>query len=87
MAKETEKAANNNLGNFVDEVTPIPKFIQENYISLDTLSTYLTGADVVKTNWINQMVDIVISCNKQEKFLSLGELIAFNTLRKLQILF
>ena len=58
MAKETEKAANNNLGNFVDEVTPIPKFIQENYISLDTLSTYLTGADVVKTNWINQMVGL-----------------------------
>lgn len=87
MAKETSKAANDNLGSFVDEVTPIPKNIQENYISLDTLSTYLTGADTVKTNWVNQMVDIVISCNKQEKFLSLGETIAFNTLRKLQILF
>ena len=53
---------NDNLGSFVDAVTPESK------------------------QWISQMVDIALSITKQEHFLSMGEIIAINSLRKQGIL-
>jgi len=89
MAKEVKvkpSTKNGNLGSFVDQVTPEPKNIQENYLQLDKLSEYLKKATPEQKEWIQQIVDIVLSATKQEQFLSIGEQIAFNTLRKLNIL-
>jgi hypothetical protein len=89
MAKEVKPKAstrNSNLGSFVDQVTPEPKVILENFLQLDKLSEYLKKASPEQREWIQQMIDIAISCTKQEEFLSVGERIALNTLRKLNIL-
>jgi hypothetical protein len=85
MAKDT-KAANGNLGSFVDQVTPVPKMILENYFNMDVLSEYLKKATAEQKTWVHQMIEITLSTNKQEEFLSLGEKIAINSLRKLNIL-
>jgi hypothetical protein len=70
----------------VDAVTPEPKIILENYFNFKKLDEALKDASKEEAQWIQQLVDIVISINKQEEFCSFGEQIALNTLRKLQIL-
>ena len=99
MAKEAIKEAtvkktvrkprepkNNNLGSFVDAVTPEPKIILENYLNMERLSEYLKKATPEQRDWVNSMIDIVLSINKQEQFITLGQQIAMNSLRKLNIL-
>ena len=77
---------NTNLGSFVDAVTPEPKIILENFLQLDVLAQILKTAPPEVKEWIQQMIDIALSATKQEEFLSTGEKIAMNTLRKLKIL-
>lgn len=77
---------NTNLVSFVDAVTPEPKIVLENFLRLEVLSTYLKTASTEEKVWIQQMIDIALSTNKQEEFLSLGEKIALNTLRRINIL-
>ena len=85
MAKDI-KSRNGNLGSFVDQVTPDPVVVTENYLNIDVLSTFLTTATDDKKTLVNNMIEIALSTNKQEDFLSLGEKIAINSLRKLNIL-
>lgn len=80
------KGKNGNLGSFVDQVTPEPKIVQENFIQFDVLASYLKTATNDQSKLINEMLDIALSCTKQEDFLSTGERIAINSLRKLNIL-
>ena len=90
MAKKNEANANDNLGSFVDEVTPIPVAVTKDYIDLNKFQSIIGSNDVtdVYRNWLTQLLDIAISCNKADKkFLSLGEQLAFNTLAKLQIIY
>ncbi len=77
---------NNNLGSFVDAVTPEPKIILENYLQMDALGAYLKKASPEEKEWVRQMIDITLSVTKQEEFLSAGEKVAMNTLRKMNIL-
>ena len=89
MAKEVKprtSTKNSNLGSFVDQVTPEPKVVLENFLQMDKLGEYLKKATPEQKEWVQQMIDIAISCNKQEQFLSLGEQFSLNTLRKLNIL-
>jgi hypothetical protein len=85
MAKDI-KSRNGNLGSFVDQVTPEPVVVTENYLNIDVLSTFLLTATDDKKTLVNNMIEIALSTNKQEDFLSLGEKIAINSLRKLNIL-
>jgi hypothetical protein len=85
MAKDI-KSRNGNLGSFVDQVTPEPVVVTENYLNIDVLSTFLSTATDDKKTLVNNMIEIALSTNKQEDFLSLGEKIAINSLRKLNIL-
>jgi len=85
MAKEN-KSRNGNLGSFVDQVTPEPVVVTENYLNIDVLSTFLLTASDDKKTLVNNMIEIALSTNKQEDFHSLGEKIAINSLRKLNIL-
>jgi hypothetical protein len=85
MAKDI-KSRNGNLGSFVDQVTPDPVVVTENYLNIDVLSTFLLTATEDKKTLVNNMIEIALSTNKQEDFLSLGEKIAINSLRKLNIL-
>lgn len=85
MAKDT-KSKNGNLGSFVDQVTPEPKVVLENYLRLDQLSSTMLTADDTTKKLINEMIEIALSSNKQEEFLSMGERIAINSLRKMNIL-
>ena len=85
MAKDI-KSRNGNLGSFVDQLTPEPVVVTENYLNIDVLSTFLTTATDDKKKLVNEMIEIALSTNKQEDFLSLGEKIAINSLRKLNIL-
>jgi len=80
------KSRNGNLGSFVDQVTPEPVVVTENYLNIDVLSTFLSTATDDKKTLVNNMIEIALSTNKQEDFLSLGEKIAINSLRKLNIL-
>jgi hypothetical protein len=80
------KPTNDNIASFVDAVTPVPVIVNENYIDMTNLRTFLTKATDEQKTWIQQMVDITLSTNKQEEFLSMGETIAMNSLRKLNIL-
>lgn len=77
---------NSNLGSFVDAVTPEPKIIQEDFLQMDVLGDYLKKASTEQKEWISQMMDITLSINKQEEYLSMGEKVALNTLRKMKIL-
>ena len=77
---------NNNLGSFVDVVTPDPKIVLENFINIDKLNEVTKKATPESKQWISQMVDIALSITKQEQFLSMGEIIAINSLRKQGIL-
>jgi len=77
---------NDNLGSFVDAVTPEPKIILENFINIDKLNEVTKKATPESKQWISQMVDITLSITKQEQFLSMGEIIAINSLRKQGIL-
>lgn len=88
MAKESKPRTpkNGNLGSFVDVVTPEPKVIQENYLQLDKMTEYLKKATPEQKECVDQMISIALSIHKQEQFLTLGEQIALNTLRKLNIL-
>lgn len=93
MARETrlkstvKTTKNGNLGSFVDVVTPDPVVIDENYICFATLTTIRTGLKNDKEKeYLDQLVEIVLSINKQEQFLTLGERIAVNTLKKMKIL-
>ena len=95
MAKETnltrtprvpKQPKNNNLGSFVDVVTPEPKIILEDFLNMDSLGEYLKKANPEQKAWVQQMIDITLSVTKQEEYLSLGEKIAMNTLRKMNIL-
>lgn len=79
------KEKNVNLTTFVDQVTPEPKIILENYIDFEKLSDYQSTYSANK-ELLDQLVDVILSCNKQEEFISFGERVALNTLRKLQIL-
>ena len=80
------KSKNDNLGSFVDQVTPEPKVVLENYLQLDQLAFIMSTANDTTKKLINEMIDIALSSNKQEEFLSLGEKIAINSLRKMNIL-
>ncbi len=80
------KSKNGNLGSFVDQVTPEPTLVLENFIQFDVLASYLTTATNEQKLLVNSMIEIALSCNKQEEFLSTGERIAINSLRKLNIL-
>jgi hypothetical protein len=82
----TPRAKNDNLGSFVDVVTPEPRIILENFLNMDSLGEYLKKANTEQKAWVQQMIDITLSVAKQEEFLSLGEKIAMNTLRKMNIL-
>jgi hypothetical protein len=82
----TAKTTNDNIASFVDEVTPVPVVINENYLDMIKLAEFLKKATDEQKTWIQQMVDITLSTNKQEEFLSMGEKIAMNSLRKLNIL-
>jgi len=84
--KATPKPKNDNIASFVDEVTPVPVIVNENYLDMTNLRTFLLKATDEQKAWVQQMVDITLSTNKQEEFLSLGEKIAMNSLRKLNIL-
>jgi len=95
MAKETistrqprvpRQPKNNNLGSFVDAVTPTPKLVLENFLKMDVLGDYNKKASPEQKDWVHQMIDIALSSNKKEEFLSIGEQIALNTLRKMNIL-
>ena len=77
---------NNNLGSFVDAVTPEPKIVLENFINIDKLNEVTKKTTPESKQWISQMVDIALSITKQEQFLSMGEVIAINSLRKQGIL-
>lgn len=77
---------NSNLESFVDVMTPEPKPVLENYLQMDVLGDYLKKATAEQKEWVAQMIDISLSVNKQEEFLSLGEKVALNTLRKMNIL-
>lgn len=83
---KSAKQANDNIASFVDEVTPIPVVVNENYLDMAKLGDFLKKATDEQKTWVQQMVDIVLSTNKQEEFLSMGEKIAMNSLRKLNIL-
>lgn len=89
MPKETKPRTpkNVNLGSFVDAVTPEPINVTENYIDFAVLSEFLKTANPETKSLINNMIDIALSTSKQEEFLSLGEKIAINSLRKVNILF
>ena len=80
------KSKNDNLGSFVDQVTPEPKIVLENFIQFVVLNSYLLTATDSQKLLINNMIEMTLSTNKQEEFLSLGEKIAINSLRKLNIL-
>ena len=82
----TKQPKNDHLGSFVDAVTPEPKIILEDFLNMDSLGEYLKKANPEQKAWIQQMIDITLSVTKQEEFLSLGEKIAMNTLRKMNIL-
>lgn len=83
---KTVKPKNDNIASFVDEVTPVPVVVNENYLDMAKLGEFLRKATDEQKTWVQQMVDIVLSTNKQEEFLSMGEKIAMNSLRKLNIL-
>lgn len=80
------KATNDNIASFVDTVTPVPVVVNENYLDMIKLAEFLKKATDEQKTWVQQMVDIMLSTNKQEEFLSMGEKIAMNSLRKLNIL-
>jgi hypothetical protein len=92
MARETKaKLApktprNGNLGTFVDAVTSDPKIITENFINFEKLAEILKKAPAEQKELVNQMIEIALSSVKQEQFLSFGEQIAINSLRKQGIL-
>ena len=86
MAKETKADKNINLGSFVDAVTPEPKIITEDFIDFTALHACVEASSATQKVLIERMVDMVLSCDRQKKFLSLGEQFAFNTLAKLKIL-
>ena len=52
----------------------------------DKLNEVTKKATPESKQWISQMVDIALSITKQEQFLSMGEIIAINSLRKQGIL-
>jgi ferritin len=79
MAKETK---NDNFVSFVDALTPQPKVITEDFIDFQKLSQICEKASKQEQEIINRMIDMVLSCDRQKKFLSLGEQFAFNTLAK-----
>jgi hypothetical protein len=53
---------------------------------MDALGAYLKKAGPEEKEWVRQMIDITLSVTKQEEFLSAGEKVAMNTLRKMNIL-
>jgi hypothetical protein len=83
MAKETK---NNNLGSFVDALTPEPKVITEDFIDFQRLAFVLEKSSAAEKSLIERMLDMVLACDRQKKFLSLGEQFAFNTLAKQKII-
>jgi len=85
MAKETKTDKNANLGSFVDAITPEPKIITEDFIDFDALHATIDASPAQK-ELIERMIDMVLSCDRQKKFLSLGEQFAFNTLTKMKII-
>jgi hypothetical protein len=97
MAKETKTrtpkstatgtpTTNTNLGTFVDAVTPIPKNVMENYIDFNELNSFMKSLDPARKELVNTMIDIALSTCKAEQFLSYGEQIAVNSLRKINVL-
>lgn len=79
MAKETK---NDNIMSFVDAITPQPKVITEDFIDFHKLSYVYGNASKQEQEILSRMIDMVLSCDRQKKFLSLGEQFAFNTLAK-----
>ena len=84
--RQPRAAKNDNLGSFVDVVTPEPKIILEDFLNMEALGEYLKKSNPEQKAWVQQMIDITLSVTKQEEYLSLGEKIAMNTLRKMNIL-
>ena len=85
MAKETKQDKNNNLGSFVDVITPEPKIVTEDFIDFEQLALALDHAPA-HSKLIQKMLDMILDCDRQKKFLSLGEQFAFNSLAKLKII-
>ena len=86
MAKETNTGKNGNLGTFVDVITPEPKIVTEDFIDFDQLTFIKNSVHVEQKKLIEKMVDMILDCDRQKKFLSLGEQFAFNSLLKLKII-
>ena len=88
MAKETKPRAskNDNLGSFVDAVTPEPKVVMEDFIDFPRLAYVLANSSAAEKVLIEKMITMVLECDRQKKFLSLGEQFAFNSLAKLKII-
>jgi hypothetical protein len=84
--RQPRQPKNDNLGSFVDAVTPEPKIVLENFINVDKLNEVMKKSTPESKQWLSQMIDIALSITKQEQFLSMGELIAINSLRKQGIL-
>ena len=85
MAKETNTGKNGNLGTFVDVITPEPRIVTEDFIDFEQLSMALNSAPS-QSKLIQKMLDMILDCDRQKKFLSLGEQFAFNTLAKMKII-
>ena len=86
MAKETKTDKNANLGSFVDAITPEPKIITEDFMDFSRLAFVLDSASSAEKILIEKMIGMVLDCDRQKKFLSLGEQFAFNTLAKMKII-
>ena len=84
--RQPRAAKNDNLGSFVDAVTPEPKIILEDFINVDKLNEVMKKSTPETKQWLSQMIDIALSVTKQEQFISMGEKIALSTLRKQGIL-
>jgi hypothetical protein len=86
MKKGNSNNKNVNMGHFVDQMTLDPKVPVSDFIQFNKLSEALSGSDHEQKMYILQCLEIALSCNKQEQFMSYGEKIAINSLRNLQIL-
>ena len=87
MAKEMKVVGkNDNLMSFVDGVTAEPKIITGDFIDFQQLTHILGSLDQDQKKLIEKMIDMILDCDRQKKFLSLGEQFAYNTLAKMKII-
>lgn len=85
MARNTNKI-NSNAVEFLDSVPTTTPSISSNYIDYARLKELKKGSSTEEKEFLEKCLDIVLYCNKNEKFLSYGELVAINTLKRLNVL-